>query len=153
MDEQPKTKRPKTASPTARSLAALRAAGWLPGVVEQTIPKSFIKRDLFGIADIHALKPGQPPLYVQATSASNVSARVTKILESEHYPHLVESGALIEVWGWQAPNAASSRWRVRIVNVATGEDTGLIEPPRPRKPPAPIPLFEAPAEGTICVGS
>lgn len=44
-------------SPTARALAECRKRGWVAQVVEQTIPRTFIKRDLFGVIDIIAVKP------------------------------------------------------------------------------------------------
>jgi hypothetical protein len=46
-------------SPTARSLEECRKRGWIAGVVEQTIPHTFIKRDFIGIIDIIAIVPGE----------------------------------------------------------------------------------------------
>jgi hypothetical protein len=44
-------------SPTARTLAECKRRGWIAQVVEQTIPRTFIKRDLFGIIDVIAVTP------------------------------------------------------------------------------------------------
>jgi len=67
-------------SPTARSLKLLRERGYLAGVVEQTVPQTFIKRDLFGFIDILAVHPETgETLAIQATSGSNASARIYKI--------------------------------------------------------------------------
>lgn len=46
-------------TPTARSLAECRKRGWHAQVVEQTIPRTFIKRDLFGVIDIIAVTPSK----------------------------------------------------------------------------------------------
>lgn len=46
-------------SPTARTLAECKKRGWIAQVVEQTIPRTFIKRDLFGIIDVIAVTPGR----------------------------------------------------------------------------------------------
>jgi hypothetical protein len=56
-------------SPTARSLAHLKALGYQAKVVEKWNPFAKIRQDLFG-ADILALKPGEPVLVVQATTDS-----------------------------------------------------------------------------------
>lgn len=46
-------------SPTARTLKECRKRGWIAQVVEQTIPRTFIKRDLFGIIDVIAVTPSK----------------------------------------------------------------------------------------------
>jgi hypothetical protein len=46
-------------SPTARTLAECKKRGWIAQVVEQTIPHTFIKRDLFGVIDIIAVTPSK----------------------------------------------------------------------------------------------
>ncbi len=55
----------------------MEKAGWLFGVVEQTIPHCFIKRDLFGCIDAIAIK-GSLCIGLQITSRSNMMARVNK---------------------------------------------------------------------------
>jgi hypothetical protein len=73
----------------------------MAGVVEQTIPGTFIKRDLFGFIDIVALMDKRV-VGIQATSASNVSARIKKIKEecfAKAHDWLV-CGGRIQVWGW-----------------------------------------------------
>ena len=101
-------------TPTQRSLAKLRAEGWLPEVVEKWIPRANIRKDLFGFIDIVAIKEGET-LGVQATSYSHVSERVTKIAESEHVGMVRKAGWRIEVWGWHKKGA---RWECRIVDVS-----------------------------------
>ena len=77
----PKKRKKMGMSPTARSLAWLRSFGWPAQVVEQTLPRCFIKRDLFGLADIVALdgKPGV--LLVQATTETHLGDHMQKASE------------------------------------------------------------------------
>jgi hypothetical protein len=89
-------------SPTSRSLEALAASGWTAQKVEYWLSfggKGGIRKDLFGGIDIVAVRPGEV-LGVQATSKSNVSARVKKLLGLPAIKAWVESGAKMEVWGW-----------------------------------------------------
>tara|TARA_B100000029_G_scaffold230060_2_gene227535 strand:- start:581 stop:892 length:312 start_codon:yes stop_codon:yes gene_type:complete len=99
-------------SPTARSLKKLRDEGWKPWVVEVFNHFTKKRKDLFNVADIIAYKDNEI-LLVQATSASNVSARVKKIAESEHIDGLREAGFQIEVWGWRK---SGNKWVCRQVD-------------------------------------
>lgn len=101
-------------SPTARSLGKLRASGWIACVVESWVPRVNIRRDAFGIADILAAKPPNGRLLVQATSDSNVSARLKKIKASPYTARLLASGIAIQVWGW---GKRKNRWQCRVVEV------------------------------------
>lgn len=65
-------------SPTARTLKALRDAGWTAGVVERFNHNTRRKHDLFGCIDIVAVKD-HLTLGVQATSGSNAAARLKKM--------------------------------------------------------------------------
>jgi hypothetical protein len=56
----------------------------------------------------------------------------------------VAAGWRVEIHGWKKPDTVSRRWRVRVVDVATGEDSGLRVP---GKAPAPTPLLDAIARG------
>lgn len=102
-------------TPTARTLAALRADGWLADKVEQRIARINITRDLFGVIDILAIR-GAEVLGVQATSRSNVAARLRKIAESEATPRIREAGIRLEVWGWG--KMANGRWECRKVDAS-----------------------------------
>ncbi len=62
-------------TPTARTLHHLRQFGYRADKVEQTIPKCFIKRDLFGIGDVLAMKIGKPLFLVQATVTGKLQNR------------------------------------------------------------------------------
>lgn len=101
-------------SPTQRSLALLRKEGYTAAVVERWNSHARIRQDLFGIVDVLALGDGVV-LGVQATSDSNVAARVTKISEHENTPALRKAGIRLEVWGWRKKGA---RWQCRRVDVS-----------------------------------
>jgi hypothetical protein len=102
-------------TPTARSLAHLRAFGWTVGVVEQRIPRTNITRDLFGFIDLVALR-GAETMAVQVTSGSNVAARVRKITEAEDLGAVRQAGWAIVVHGWRK-NAAGN-WILRVVDLS-----------------------------------
>ena len=116
-------------SPTQRTLAECRKRGWIAQVVEHTVPRVFIKRDLFGVIDVVAVVPQgmcRPDalglcayccevvdlyckpcgarkggiLGIQATSGSNHASRVTKVLEEPRAIAWVKAGGLLQVWSW-----------------------------------------------------
>jgi hypothetical protein len=101
-------------SPTQLTLEKLRADGWLAEVVEKWIPGANIRKDLWGFVDILALRDDEI-LAVQATSYSNVSARVNKITDHENLPAVRLANIQIQVWGWRK---VDNRWAARIVDVS-----------------------------------
>ena len=101
-----------TISPTALTLRALRRDGYTAEVVEHWNPHARVRNDLFGCIDVVALK-GAETLAVQATSDSNVSARVRKIAESEHIAAIREAGWTIVVHGW---SKKGRNWVCRTVD-------------------------------------
>jgi hypothetical protein len=96
-------------TPTARSLDLLRRDGWTAECVEKFLPYGRVRRDYLGFIDVLAIQLGERILAVQATSASNVSARVKKALESPHLRTWLSTGARFEVWGWSKKGAAGKR--------------------------------------------
>lgn len=101
-------------SPTQLTLKKLRNDGYLVAVTEHWNQYAKIRQDLFGFVDVLGLRQGET-IAVQATSYSNVSARVKKILNHENIDMARKAGWKIEVWGWHKPK---HRWRVRIVDVS-----------------------------------
>lgn len=99
-------------SPTQLSLKLLRDEGWIVEVVERWIPGANIRKDLFGFIDLVAIKDNQT-LGVQATSYSNISARVRKIEESELLSPVRKASWQIWVIGWRKQN---NRWTHKIVD-------------------------------------
>lgn len=102
-------------SPTQRSLAHLRDGGWLAQVVERWNPHARVRNDLFGFIDILAIRDGQT-LGVQATSGTNVAARVRKIAEAQHVGAVRAAGWRLEVHGWR--KNAAGRWVLRVEDVS-----------------------------------
>ncbi|MCC6425037.1 MAG: hypothetical protein IT447_16300 [Phycisphaerales bacterium] len=65
-------------TPTSRTLNKLRLTGWTCQTVEQWIPRLNIRRDLWGVGDVLAMREGSAVLLVQCTSGTNISARIAK---------------------------------------------------------------------------
>jgi hypothetical protein len=118
-------------SPTARTLDHLRRQGYVAAVVERWIPQANIRRDLFGCIDIVVVKPGCPVLGVQATSISNVGARLKK---AKAIPELRTwlTVASFQVWGWVKRRGV---WTAKIVEVQAVDlaEVVLCRPPRQRR--------------------
>ena len=94
-------KRKKPISATQKSLKKLRDEGYLCEIVEKTIPKCFIKKDLFGFIDILAIKDDEV-LAVQTTVGTNNSnPRIKKIQNHQNYPKVKKLGWNITVHGWR----------------------------------------------------
>lgn len=106
--------KPKPKSPTARTLDECRKRGWICQVVEQTIPKLFIKRDLFGVIDVVAVTP-RGILGIQATSGTNHAARMDKALSEPRLRAWLAAGARFEVWSWRkaAKRVQGRLWTLR----------------------------------------
>lgn len=103
-------------SPTQRSLAHLRKQGYRAEVVERWNPHSKTRHDLFGVIDIVALSPENETVGIQATSLSNVSARVKKIADSDVVAALRGCGWRLYVHGWG--KSSNGRYRLREVDVS-----------------------------------
>lgn len=106
-------------TPTQRSLAKLRADGWLVAVVERWNPYALVRQDLFGFADLLAVR-GTQTLAVQTTSGANVAARMEKILANRMAMVWLESPhRSIVIHGWAKRGARGKRkvWSCREVPV------------------------------------
>ena len=102
-------------SPTQRSLKQLRKDGWMVAVVEKWNPHVGIRQDLFGFADLLAVKDNTV-LLVQCTSGDNVAARIKKIQESDPAKYWASSpNRWIVVHGWRMVGAKGKRklWACR----------------------------------------
>ena len=100
-------------SPTQRSLKYLREQGYMAAVTEKFNQFARVRQDRWGFVDILALKENET-LGVQCTSASNVSARVRKIAESDTVANVRKAGWKIHVHGW----TKGQRGAPRIVDVS-----------------------------------
>ena len=96
-------------SPTARTLALLRRAGYEAGVVERRNPKmKFVTHDFLGCIDVIGVCEGYT-VGIQATSAANQSARRKKILAEPRALVWLKAGNELYVHGWRK-SAKNNRW-------------------------------------------
>lgn len=101
-------------SPTQRTLAALKAAGYTAAVVEKWNPHARIRQDLFGFIDVLAIRENEV-LGVQACAGASASARVQKITEHENVAAVRKSGIRIEVHAWRK---LVSGWACRVIDLS-----------------------------------
>ena len=101
-------------TPTQRSLAALRKLGYLVEVVEKWNSFTRTRKDLWGWADLLAIRRGEV-LAVQVTS-EGVANRVKKVMDSETIGRVREAGIRIEVHGWR--KNVKGRYVQRIVDLS-----------------------------------
>jgi hypothetical protein len=98
------------------TLKKLRNEGWQCEIVEKTIPKCFIKKDLFGFIDILAIKDCEV-MAVQTTSdrtGGNSGERVRKILAHDNYPKVKRLGWKICVHGWRK---LKTGWECKVIEM------------------------------------
>lgn len=81
-------------------MRVLRSDGYTAEVVEYWNSFAKIRKDLFGVIDIVAVRPGET-LGVQTTSYSNISARVNKILAEPKALDWLQAGNRLIVHGWK----------------------------------------------------
>lgn len=105
-------------SPTQRTLAEMRKRGYeLVQVVEHWNQFARRRIDLYGIIDVVCVGgPSNDIVGVQATSGTNVAARVTKILESDAIQVLRRVGIKVLVQGWR--KNAKGRYELREVDLS-----------------------------------
>lgn len=101
-------------SPTQRTLKKLRSEGWEADVCERWIPGANIRRDLFNLLDIVAIRENKI-LGVQCTTLSNLGPRIQKFSDSAIAPKLRSAGFLLECWGWRK---LKTGWEAKIVDVS-----------------------------------
>ena len=119
-------------SPTARSLAFLRRAGFIACVVERWIPHAGVRSDAFTFGDVLAAHPGERVvLLVQATTIDHVAHRLAKAKSKPELAAWLRAGGAFEVHGWVC---RGGRWQVKRVAVRA-EDSGdvVIEAPQRRR--------------------
>lgn len=106
-------------SPTKRSLDLLRRNGWEPAIVEKW--NQFAKRrfDVYGVIDVLGIN-GEQIIGVQATSASNQSARRTKILQEPRALLWLKSGGRLFIHGWRK-SAKNNRWVCNEIEITASD--------------------------------
>jgi hypothetical protein len=125
-----------TSSPTARTLARLRKEGWTASVVERFNPHAEVRQDLFGFIDVLAIRPGEPPLAVQATTGTNAAARLKKALALPALRTWLDAGSRLEAHGWskKGPRGKRKLWTLKRRPVRLAE-LPRTKPPRTGLPP------------------
>ena len=101
-------------TPTQRSMKALRELGYLVEVVEKWNSFTRTRKDLWGWADLLAIRRGEV-LAVQVT-AQAVANRVAKVTDSETIGRVREAGVRVEIHGWR--KNAKGRYIQRIVDLS-----------------------------------
>lgn len=101
-------------TPTELSLRELRNRGYRVAKVEHWNPFAKIRQDLFGVIDLIALGDNEV-VGIQATSYSNVSSRVEKIVHAEATPDLRKAGVRLLVHGWRK---VKGKWVCRQVDLS-----------------------------------
>jgi hypothetical protein len=111
-------------SPTQRTLRECRRRGWTACVVERWIAQARQRVDAFGFGDVLAVDPAGEggAILLQATSGSNVAARVSKILDLDTTHAWLAAGNRVAVWGWakRGPRGQRKVWTVREVEITLG---------------------------------
>ena len=117
-------------TPTGRTLNELRRDGFTAAVVESWIPRLNVRRDLFGVGDVLAVRPGEC-LLIQCTSGDHHANRVTKAKAEIRLRAWLGSGSRFEVWSW---SKRDDRWEVRKTPLVIDDiDIRAIEPPKRRR--------------------
>jgi len=96
----------------------LRGLGYEVDITERYNHHSRQKNDLFGFADLIAIRPGVT-LAVQTTTSSNMAARVKTVMSCKLAGLCKEAGWNIEVHGWalKGPQGKRKTWQVRIEEI------------------------------------
>jgi hypothetical protein len=103
----------KGISPTELTLREMRNRGYKCAITEHWNPFAKIRQDLFGFIDVLCLGDNEV-IGVQATSYSNISARVKKIAEHENVGLVRKANIRILVIGWHKGD--DNRWKFREVD-------------------------------------
>ena len=77
----------------------LREQGYTCAITERWNHFAKVRQDLFGFADLLAIKPGEI-LAVQTTTANHLADHRRKILSKDHHRKWLEAGGRIQLHGW-----------------------------------------------------
>lgn len=109
------------ATSTKLSLDYLRGLGYTVDVVERWVPSinggPRVRRDLFGILDLVAIRDGET-LGVQTTTKGQIAAHARKIAKVEHVGALREAGWRLVIHGWSQPNGPRTRYALEELDVS-----------------------------------
>lgn len=125
-DDAPKKKKPKTKLPGARTMEHMRKEGFVCGRVEHWNSHCNIRQDLFGFADLIAMRGGAGIIAVQATSdqnGANANKRIAKILAEPRAKIWLQLGGRIMVFGWRklSRGMVREKWVPKIIEITLKE--------------------------------
>lgn len=113
-------KKPKSVSPTQRTLKYYRELGYVCAITEHWNSFIKIRQDLFGFCDILALKENET-ICVQATTTDHSAERVHKIEAHDNYPIVKSAGWKIIVMSWRKllvkKGGKAVKWTEKIVEL------------------------------------
>jgi hypothetical protein len=122
----------RVSSPTFRTLQRLRQLGYVAEACERWLPRANVRRDLFHVADVigvHAIR--REVLLIQATTLSNLPARVKKVRGQVELQILLRAGLAVQCWGWFE---RGGKWEPRVVEIRAGDlDAVPVTPARRRQ--------------------
>lgn len=103
MTGKPREKRKKPIKTTQLTLKEMRGRGYeLVDVVEKRVPRCFVTKDLWGIADVVCVGgPADEIVAVQTTTSPNLAARRSKILDSDAIQVLRRVGIRFLLHAWR----------------------------------------------------
>lgn len=90
----------------------MRERGYTCAVVERWNSFAHIRQDLFGFIDVLCIGQAGNTVGVQACNYTDVSKRVEKIANAEHWPAVNRVGWRVVVQGWRK---VRGRWTCREV--------------------------------------
>jgi hypothetical protein len=116
-------------TPTQRTLARLRAEGWVAVGVERWNPHARIRQDLFGCIDVLAVSETGGILGVQACAAASHAARRAKAIAEPSLLAWLRAGGRFQVMSWRKAGARGKRklWAARVEEI-TLASLGLPSP-------------------------
>jgi hypothetical protein len=107
-------------SPTQRSIKMLKDEGWEVAIVEKWNTFARIRQDLFGFADLLAMRPGDKPQLIQVTT-TGIASRIEKIMNEPRALTALLSGFEIYGHGWRKikvkRGGKAMKWEPRIIQV------------------------------------
>jgi len=111
----------------ARTIRLLRSEGYIAQSVERYNYHAKRRVDLFSVIDVIAVHPGkQGVLGVQVTTASNLSSRVKKAIQTPELKTWLLAGNRFEVHAWRKtpikPKSKKMVWVVNRREVTLNED-------------------------------
>ena len=109
-------------SPTQRTLKYLKDEGWKAGIVERWLMGAKVRRDLFNIIDIIAIKPDKGIIGVQSTG-QDFSGHYKKLTQEQAQDtrDWLEAGGRLVLIGWRKlkvkRGGKAMRWTPRIQEI------------------------------------